>query len=304
MSSEPAVELQQLTKRFGRRVAVDDLSFTIERGEVFGFLGRNGAGKTTTMRMILGLVRPTAGHVRVLGGAIPQDSAKVLPRVGPLVETAALYPTLSGKGNLRIFAAQLGGVPVERIDELLSLVDLTSRGRDRVSKYSLGMRQRLALAVALLHRPELLVLDEPANGLDPAGVREIRSLVRRVRGEGTTVFLSSHVLGEVERVCDRVAILRQGRLVYVGAIEELRRSAGEFKVEVDDPAGAVAWLRCQTWGHGARLDDGGAIEVQSPTGRGRDLNLALSQANFPPDSLVAVQRDLEQAFLDLTGAEG
>lgn len=296
--------MRGLSKSFGRRVVVDDLTFTVQRGEVFGFLGPNGAGKTTTMRMILGLIQPTAGELRVLGGSIPQDSARVLPRVGPLVETPALYPTLSGRDNLRVFSAELGGLPVERIAELLKLVDLTSRGRDRVSKYSLGMRQRLALAVALLHRPELLVLDEPANGLDPAGVREIRSLVRRVRGEGTTVFLSSHVLGEVERVCDRVAILRQGRLVYLGAIEQLRRAGGEFQVEVDESASALAWLQRQPWGQGARLNERGAVEVQSPTGRGRDLNLALSQAGFPPDSLVPVQRDLEEAFFDLTAAEG
>ncbi|MGC1184219.1 MAG: ABC transporter ATP-binding protein [Candidatus Dormiibacterota bacterium] len=303
MSPDTAVELRGVTKVWGHQVAVDDLTFAINRGEVFGFLGPNGAGKTTTMRLMLGLVRATSGDVRLLGGSIPQDSAQILPRVGPLVETPALYPNLSGVENLRVFGAQLGGVAPEHIDELLSLVDLTSRGHDRVYKYSLGMRQRLALAVALLGWPELLVVDEPANGLDPAGIREVRSLVARIRSEGTTVFLSSHVLGEIERICDRVAILRQGKLVYVGGVEQLRQSAGEFRVEVDDLAGAVAWLQDQPWGRSAHVDGRGAVEVPSPTGRGRDLNLALTQANFPPDSLVSVQRDLEDVFLDLTAGE-
>ncbi len=304
MSPNAAIELQGLGKRFGRRTAVEDLDLTVERGEVFGFLGPNGAGKTTTMRMVLGLVRPTAGRLRVLGGAIPEDSAEVLPRVGPLVETPALYLHLSGSDNLRVLAAELGGVPPGRIPELMELVGLSDRAGDRVSRYSLGMRQRLGLAVALLHRPELLVLDEPANGLDPAGIREIRALLRQERDRGTTVFLSSHVLGEVERVCDRIAILRRGRLAYTGTVESLRGSAGWFRVGLDDADRALSWLRDQPWGSGARLGESGLVDVRSPTGRGRDLNLALAGAGFIADSLTAVQRDLEAAFLELTEGEG
>lgn len=303
VSAGPAIELRQLTKRYGSQLAVDDLTLTVERGEVFGFLGPNGAGKTTTMRMVLGLIRPSSGSLRVLGADIPAGAGSVLPQVGPLVETPALYPTLSGSDNLLAFAAELGGVPAGRIQELLEQVGLADRARERVGRYSLGMRQRLALAVTLLHRPRLLVLDEPANGLDPAGIREIRALLRDLSAGGTTIFLSSHVLGEVERVCDRVAILHRGRLAYLGGVSSLRRTGGRFRVELEDPGLALQWLRSQPWGQDAAQGPDGSLEVGSPTGRGRDLNRALSSAGFVPESLVASQRDLEEAFLELTGAD-
>lgn len=303
MTLGPAIELRQLTKRYGRQVAVDDLTLTVERGEVFGFLGPNGAGKTTTMRMVLGLIRPSSGSLRVLGAEIPTEAGSVLPQVGPLVETPALYPTLSGRDNLLAFASELGGVPPGRIQELLEEVGLADRARERVGRYSLGMRQRLALAITLLHRPQLLVLDEPANGLDPAGTRQIRALLRNLSGGGTTIFLSSHVLGEVERVCDRVAILHHGRLAYLGEISSLRRTGGRFRVELEDPGPALQWLHSRPWGQDANLGPDGSLEVGSPTGRGRDLNLELSAAGFVPESLVASRRDLEEAFLELTGAE-
>jgi ABC-2 type transport system ATP-binding protein len=194
-------------------------------------------------------------------------------------------------------------VEPKRIDELLELTELRSRQKSRVSTYSLGMRQRLGLAVALLHDPQLLMLDEPANGLDPAGIKETRALLRRLRDQGKTVFISSHVLGEVERVCDRVAILRQGKLVYLGEIGALREGPGTFRLEVADREGALQWLQARAWGSSASREGEQAIVTPSPTGRGSDLNLELCGAGFPPDSLTPQQRDLEEVFLGLTGGD-
>ncbi|MGA7173633.1 MAG: ABC transporter ATP-binding protein [Candidatus Dormiibacterota bacterium] len=290
-----------LSKRFGSKVAVERLNLEVHAGEIFGFLGPNGAGKTTTMRMALGLIRPTSGWVEVFGQDVARNGSAVLPKVGPLVETPALYLHLSGRDNLRVLAAPLGGVPGARIDSLLELVDLRDRQRDKVRTYSLGMKQRLGLAIALLHDPELLVLDEPANGLDPAGIKSIRSLLRELRDSGKTVFISSHVLGEVERLCDRVAILRQGKLIQVGSIADFRESTGPFLVDVEDAQGALDLLHCQPWGQNARLDPQGRIVTEAPAGRGRELNSMLSQAGFVPDGIVRQQRDLEEIFLELTG---
>ncbi len=292
--------IHDLCKRFGSRTVVDHLSFEVRAGEIFGFLGPNGAGKTTTMRMILGLIAPTSGWVEIFGADVAQTGRAVLPRVGPLVETPALYPQLRGRDNLAAFALPLGGAASARIDELLRLVDLGDRQRDRVASYSLGMRQRLGLAAALLHDPDLLVLDEPANGLDPAGIRSVRSLLQRLRDMGKTVFMSSHVLGEVERLCDRVAILRRGQLVRVGRIGELRDQGAAFLVQVEDPGGALELLHRQPWGEGAYLDSEGAIITEAPNGRGRELNLVLSQGGFVPDAIGRRQKDLEDVFLELT----
>src|SRR5258708_11676066 len=204
-----------LSKTYGSRQAVRHLDLEVDRGEVFGFLGPNGAGKTTTIRMALGLIRPTSGRVEILGRDVRRHRAEVLTRVGAVVETPALYPQLSARDNLRAFAHLTGGVPAARLDEVLALVGLAGRQRDRVRSFSTGMKGRLALAVALLNDPELLVLDEPANGLDPAGIVEMRDLLRRLAAEGRTVFISSHVLSEVQQICDRVAIIDLGRLVRV-----------------------------------------------------------------------------------------
>jgi len=302
-SSGPPTVLaaHDLGKRFGSKVAVEHLNLEVHAGEIFGFLGPNGAGKTTTMRMALGLIRPSSGWVEVFGQDVAQHGASVLPKVGPLVETPALYLHLSGRDNLKVFAAPLGGVSASRIEALLELVDLSERQRDKVGTYSLGMRQRLGLAISLLHDPELLVLDEPANGLDPAGIKSIRSLLRELRDSGKTVFLSSHVLGEVERLCDRVAILRRGQLIQVGPIEDFRDSTGPFVVDVEDAQGALDLLHCQPWGQSARLDAQGRIVTEAPGGRGRELNIVLSRAGFVPDAIGQQQRDLEEIFLELTG---
>jgi ABC-2 type transport system ATP-binding protein len=289
-----------LSKTYGTRPAVRDLDLEVRRGEVFGFLGPNGAGKTTTIRMALGLVRPTSGHVEVLGRDVRRHGAEVLPRVGAVVETPALYPFLSARDNLRAFAHLTGGVPRARLDEVLELVGLAGRQRDRVRSFSTGMRGRLAVAIALLNDPELLVLDEPANGLDPAGIVEMRDLLRGLAAAGKTVFISSHVLAEVEQTCDRVAIIDLGRLVRLAPVADLVAGHGEFVVGVDDPAPALALLRGQPWAGTARVEDG-ALVTASPTGHGRDLVRFLAEAGIWADTIDERQASLEEIFLSLTG---
>jgi ABC-2 type transport system ATP-binding protein len=298
--SDTALSTHQLTKRYGARPAVRNLDLEVRRGEVFGFLGPNGAGKTTTIRMALGLIRPTAGSVEILGHDVQREGARVLPRVGALVETPALYPYLSGRDNLRAVAGVLGGVPRTRIDEVLELVGLAGRQKDRVRAYSLGMKQRLGVAIALLNDPELLVLDEPANGLDPAGIVEMRDLLRQLAAAGKTVFISSHVLAEVQQICDRVAIVSLGELVRLAPVAELLSGHGEFLVRVDDLAGALALVQRQPWGGAARIDDG-MLVAQSPTGHGRDLVQVLAAEGFWPDVVRERQQNLEEIFLSLTG---
>ncbi|HLH69662.1 MAG TPA: ABC transporter ATP-binding protein [Candidatus Dormibacteraeota bacterium] len=293
-----------LCKRYGTHLAVDHLELEVSRGEIFGFLGPNGAGKTTTIRMALGLVRPTSGWVEVLGRDVVRHRAEVLPRVGALIEAPALYAYLSGRANLLAFASVLGGVARSWVDQVLEVVDLASRQEDRVSTYSMGMKQRLGVAVALLNDPELLILDEPANGLDPAGIVEMRDLLRRLVDQGKTIFVSSHVLAEVQQICDRVAIIDHGRLVTVAPVAELLGGQGEFEVTVEDSAAAMALLRTTTWGADARLDRGRLI-TRSPSGRGRDLVRFLAERGFWPDRVTERQQSLEEIFLHLTGgAEG
>jgi ABC-type multidrug transport system ATPase subunit len=293
----------QLSKTYGSRPAVKHLELDVRRGEIFGFLGPNGAGKTTTIRMALGLIRPTGGRVEILGQDVASHGSAVLPRVGALVEAPALYGYMSGRDNLRAFAAVLGGVPSRRLDEVLDTVDLRSRQKDRVHTYSMGMKQRLGLAIALLHDPELLLLDEPANGLDPAGIVEMRDLMRRLAADGKTIFVSSHVLAEVQQICDRVAIINLGELVRVAPVAELVGAHGEFVVRLEHAEKALDLLRRQHWGAGARLEHG-ALVTNSPTGRGRDLIHFLAEAGCWPDTLTERQHDLEEIFLELTGATG
>jgi ABC-2 type transport system ATP-binding protein len=296
----PALRTVGLTKSYGRIRAVDGLDLEVSRGELFGFLGPNGAGKTTTIRMALGLVRPTAGQVEILGLDLARHRAELLPRVGALVESPALYLYLSGRDNLRAVADVLGGVPKARIDELIELVGLVGRDRDRVRTYSLGMKQRLGVAISLLNDPELLVLDEPANGLDPAGIVEMRDLLRRLAGQGKTVFISSHVLSEVQQICTRVAIINHGRLVRVAPVAELLRAPGEFEIRVDDPTRLVQALQREEWGRSARVEDGLVI-TSAPGGRGRALIAWLVANHHQPDSVAERQRELEDVFLSLTG---
>ena len=303
MNEATVMATHQLSKNYGSRPAVVGLDLEVRRSEIFGFLGPNGAGKTTTIRMALGLIRPTSGRVDVLGRDVTRHGAEVLPRVGALVEAPALYGYMSGRDNLRAFASVLGGAPAVRLDEVLELVDLTKRQKDHVSSYSMGMKQRLGLAVALLHDPELLILDEPANGLDPAGIVEMRDLMRRLAAAGKTIFISSHVLAEVQQICDRVAIINLGRLVRVAPVADLVGAHGEFAVRVEPVERALAAVREQPWGSAARIEDG-AVVTTSPTGRGRDLVQFLGQAGLWPDAVSERQHALEEIFLELTAANG
>ncbi len=302
MSTAPVLRTVTLSKAYGRRTAVDRLDLEVEPGELFGFLGPNGAGKTTTIRMALGLIAPTAGSVEVLGREVRANRSSVLPHVGALVESPALYGYLSGLDNLRAFGDVLGGVPRKRIDEVLEIVSLKGRERDRVRTYSMGMKQRLGLAVALLHDPDLLILDEPANGLDPAGIVEMRDLLRGLAAAGKTVFISSHVLSEVQQICTRVAIINHGRLVRVAPVAELIQAPGEFEVKVDSPRDVLGALRLQPWGAEARAEDG-VVVTGAPDGRGRELIKFLVDGGFAPDSVSPRHRDLEDIFLSLTAEE-
>ena len=300
-SGEVVLATSDLTKRYGARLAVDHLNLEVRRGEIEGFLGPNGAGKTTTIRMMLGLIAPSGGQVTLFGREVTSDRAELLPRVGALIEQPALYTYMSGRDNLRAVAAVLGGVPDGRIGAVLELVGLAGRQKDRVSTYSLGMKQRLGVAVALLNDPDLLILDEPANGLDPAGIVEMRDLLRRVAAEGKTVFISSHVLHEVQQLCTRVAIINLGRLITETTVDDLLKGQGEFAVQVDRAGEALSLVQAQPWGRSARLDDAGQLIAQSPDGRGRTLLSFLMSAGYVPDALSPNTRDLEQVFLTLTG---
>ena len=299
-SGEVVLRTRHLSKQYGKRIAVDDLNLEIRRGEIFGFLGPNGAGKTTTIRMALGLIAPTAGNVEILGKDGITQRAQVLPRVGALVETPALYLYMSGRDNLYAVGSVLGGVPKARIDAVLELVGLSVRQKDRVRTYSLGMKQRLGVAMALLQDPDVLILDEPANGLDPAGIVEMRDLMHRLSAAGKTVFISSHLLSEVQQICTRVAIIHLGKLITESSIKELTKVDGEFAVTLERAEQVLAIIQAQAWGKDARIDTSGALITLAPGGRGRDLNLFLVNAGFAPDTITQSTQDLEQVFLRLT----
>ncbi|GHO74543.1 ABC transporter ATP-binding protein [Ktedonobacter sp. SOSP1-85] len=299
-AGETVLRTHNLTKQYKQRVVVDNLNLDIRRGEIYGFLGPNGAGKTTTIRMILGLIRPTSGSVEVMGQDTLAHRSEVLPRVGALIETPALYRYMSGRDNLLALSKVLGGVPAKRIDEVLAIVGLTGRQKDKVRTYSLGMRQRLGIAVALLQDPELLLLDEPANGLDPAGIVEMRDFLHRLTSEGKTILMSSHLLTEVQQICDRVAIINFGKLITETTVKDLTTGKGEFTVKLEQAAQALALLKEQPWGANARLDEQGDIVTLAPNNRGRNLNAFLTQAGFMPDELKTTKYDLEETFLRLT----
>src|SRR6266496_4563446 len=299
-SGEVVLHTRSLSKQYGKRLAVDNLDLAVQRGEIFGFLGPNGAGKTTTIRMALGLIAPTSGSVEILGQDIVTHRARVLPRVGALIETPALYLYMSGRDNLRAVASVLGGVPKQRIDTVLELVGLRVRQKDRVRTYSLGMKQRLGVEIALLQDPDVLILDEPANGLDPAGIVEMRDLMHRLSAEGKTVFISSHLLTEVQQICTRVAIIHLGKLITESTVEELTKGHGEFTVTLERAEQALALIQAQAWGKEARFDSNGALITPAPEERGRNLNLFLVNAGFAPDTIAQSTKDLEQVFLHLT----
>jgi len=301
------VSVDGLTKRYGSFTSVDSLTFDVALGEVTGLLGPNGAGKTTTMKMLLGLIRPSAGHASILGvdHGTP-EYVHAIKRVGALIEAPAIYERLSARQNLELQALALG-VPADsnRLDELLKLVDLADRAGDHAGKYSLGMKQRLGIAIALVGRPDLLILDEPANGLDPAGIAEIRSLLRRLPEMGVTVLVSSHQLSEVQQACDRLVILANGKLVTSGTTEEIldSHSTRDFTVMLDAAEATTAVERLTALSLTARLTDPDQLTVSLPDGwTGRDLNRVLADSGIYATQLFHDTVSLESAFLTMTGA--
>lgn len=293
------IETHHLTKRFGQRVAVDDVNLQVGAGEVYGFLGPNGAGKTTTIAMLLGLVRPTSGRAVVLGHDIAQDAEAALRGVGAMIEAPAFYPYLSGRDNLRVLALA-SGLPDATVDKALATVELSERGRDPFRAYSQGMKQRLGIAAALLHDPQLIILDEPTNGLDPAGTVELRELIRSLAAGGRTVFISSHLLHEVEHICDRVAILKAGKLLREGRVADLlQRGQGVTLRVAGDAAAAAEALRALPWVAAVSVS-GDCIEADAPSERAAELNMHLAQHGIPVAEIRARESSLEALFLELT----
>ncbi len=297
-----AIETIDLTKRYGKRLAVDRLNLTVGKGEVFGFLGPNGAGKTTTIAMLLGLVRPTKGQAIVLGHDVQREPALALRRVGAMIEAPAFYPYLSGADNLRVLA-RAGGIPAVRVKEVLETVELSDRARDKVATYSQGMKQRLAIAAALLPDPELIMLDEPTNGLDPAGTVEIRNLIRTLAAGGRTILLCSHLLYEVEQLCNRVAILKEGKLIAAGEVATLLRRGQGVRLRVQgNPEPAVHLLRTLPWVSGVTVQEE-AIIIDAPVERAAEINALLIRADIVVAEIGANHSSLEEFFLTVTRTE-
>ena len=306
----PAVQLTGVSKTYRRRgrppqKALDQLDMLVESGGVHGFLGPNGSGKTTTIRVLLGLVSADAGgDVRLLDRPVPEGLPEVIGSVGALVETPLFFPGFSGRLNLRLLA-EAAGVSRARVEECLELVDLTDRADDRFKGYSLGMKQRLGIAAALLKSPRLLILDEPSNGLDPAGIRDVRELIRRLGGDGsTTVLLSSHLLAEIQQVCDSVSILARGRCVASGPVGDVLagRSSGDVRLRVPDPAGAAAVLTAAGFAVSPADSPGrpGGLLVHAVPAPGEITRLLAEHGHYL-EELQPVTADLESAFLAITG---
>ena len=313
-SSEPsgdglAIQTVGLTKRFGKQLVVNDVNLSVPYGSVFGFLGPNGSGKTTTIRMLLGLASATSGEMRMLGERIPEDGSTVRPRVGALVEGPAVYPFLSGRANLHRLDSADRHAPsstrAARVDAALDRVGLSSAARKKAHAYSLGMKQRLGIANALLTPPDLLILDEPTNGLDPQGTREVRHLIRSLADDGTTVFVSSHLLAEVELMCSHIAVMSAGRLLVQGTIDELRADGVQrVRVTTPDPADAVRVLA--GFGMTGSIDEQSGDATVTAVADAAELHpetvvAALVAAGVRVRGFAVLRETLEDRFVALTG---
>jgi len=299
------IEVTDVRKTYRRRgkppkAALDGLDLHVDEGGVHGFLGPNGSGKTTMLRCLLGLARADSGQMRVIDQNVPDKLPNVIGDVGALLESPAFFPPFTGRLNLQLLATA-GEIPGTQVDAVLELVGLTEAADERVKGYSLGMRQRLGIAAALLKQPRLLILDEPSNGLDPAGMREVRLLLRSLADEGVTVLLSSHLLGEVQQVCDTVTIINRGRVVVAGDVSEVLQSQSSGAVAIGMTDGAQGLAVLQAAGFTARLDEG-RIVVDGITD-GADALRVLAAADLYPSWLTPIQVDLEEAFLALTEEE-
>lgn len=299
---DTSLQTEGLTKRFRGCTAVDRLTMRVERGDIYGFLGPNGAGKSTTLRMLLGLVSPTSGVIKFPAPESNGEYLRARSRIGAIIETPAFYENFSGRRNLQLLASLSGGVELKRVEEVLEMVDLRDRARDPVRIYSYGMRQRLGIAQALLPTPELIILDEPTNGLDPQGIQETRQLIRRLRDEfSLTVLLSSHLLTEVEQLCNRVGIIHEGRLLYEGGPEALVAPTSRFKVRVDNLSVATELLTREL---GVTVGQNGAgfLRVDAGSERIPAVNALLVAHGIGVYELTPAQESLEEAFLRLTKA--
>jgi ABC-2 type transport system ATP-binding protein len=300
------IEIEGLHKEYaklrgGRTVAIQGLDLSVPTGGVFGFLGPNGAGKTTTIRCLLGLVRPSAGRMTLMGADVQRDLPSVIARVGSIVEAPAMFPRFSGRRNLEILA-RIHGEGETAIDAALERVGLADRAKDRVRTYSLGMKQRLAIAATLLRDPALLILDEPANGLDPAGIVEVRELVRSLGAEGRTIFISSHILSEVQQTADHVAIVAKGKLVTSGPVDEVLTTGGRgLLVKVGD---LEAGRRVLTEAQMPVVSAGGALKVDVPAEQAERVSRTLAEAGLFVTELRPDEVDLETVFLELTKDQG
>ncbi len=299
-----ALRTRGLVKHYGSQVALQGLDLAVPRGVVYGFLGPNGAGKTTLMRLLVGLIRPNAGEIEILGQPYDWRRRSVLHDVGALVESPVFYDYLSGRDNLRALAASGARVPDSRVDEVLALVGLAERGRDKAGRYSLGMKQRLGIAAALLSDPQLLLLDEPANGLDPGGIVAMRETLRHLTRQGKTVFVSSHILPEVQQLADVVGIVDAGRLIREGSLGELLSEGGRVSAQVSEaelPAAmsALAALAAPISARPSSTSGMATIEVRIPPARAADVNRALAAAGIYA-SEISSGSDLESVFLSLT----
>ena len=304
-TSEPiALQTVGLTKRYDDKDVVQDLSLEIHKGDIYGFLGPNGAGKTTSIRMILGLIRRDAGTVRIFGSDKPTECRAQLSGI---VESPALYPYLTGRDNLRVLGAYSGGVPPKVIDEALETVRLTQRADELVKTYSLGMKQRLGIAQSLMTRPKIMVLDEPTNGLDPAGMREVRELVRELNQRyQLTVFVSSHLLAEVSQLCNRVGIIQNGKLVAQGPVAELLKPDGslEVRLEVDDTDAVGKVIEGLQWVRSTGQSPTGEMLLRLTEDRPAELNRLLVEAGIGVKALIPQRMTLEDFFIQVTATAG
>lgn len=302
MVAKTLLETRQLSKSFGRRKVINNLSLKVMQGDVYGFLGRNGQGKTTAIRLITGLIIPDAGEVIIDGYPLRTEFKRALAQIGAIVETPAFYSYLSGYDNLALMANLLPGVGRRRIEEVLETVGLSGRERDKVKTYSLGMKQRLGIANALLNNPKLIILDEPTNGLDPQGMKEVTEMISQLASEqGITFFLSSHLLHEIEQVCNRVGIIKGGELIAEGSVKELL-SRGDEVVEIVTPQAERASNLLKGAGCVLSIEKTGqGIKVQLKRGNTAAINALLVSHAVPVHSIVPLTNSLEKFYFDITG---
>ncbi|MCE5199944.1 MAG: ABC transporter ATP-binding protein [Armatimonadota bacterium] len=298
------ISASKLTKRFRRLVAVDGLDLEVNAGEVFGFLGPNGAGKSTTLRMMVGLIRPSSGSVKLFGNKVWSNRRAALRKVGAMIEAPAFYKYLSGYDNLRILANTGCNYSRKDLEEALDIVGLADRARDKVKAYSQGMRQRLAIALSIVGKPDLVLLDEPTNGLDPQGMKEVRDLVRRLsRDMNMTVFLSSHLLHEVEQTCTRIAVINKGKVIRSGKVSEMLSASNAFQIRVDKPREACDAINMLAWVDAEPVSDD-ALTVQLKGGSAAELNKFMVERGFAVSALVPQKASLEELYLELMSGDG